>query len=247
VLDTEFRYYLADTDAGKSLHYRLRYDVYCVREGYENQKHYPDKQEKDQFDNTSAHFLVQSCATGDWVGAMRLVLGTAPQLPMSQITPIDQEFVAGLDGEIVAEASRLCAVMPKPTQSRMSSSGWPRHAMTKASRLIDQRLHVSWIAVGLIRAARHYCLDHGIETCFFLINEPLARILRRLGMEIEPVGSPCHHRGWRRPYCHNFITGYREMADHSPELYKSFCRPTAYNYYSELEQIHEPMIMAISA
>jgi hypothetical protein len=59
--------------------------------------------------------------------------------------------------------------------------------------------------------------------------------LRRLGMEIEPVGSPCLHRGWRRPYMHNFKTGYQAMRARSPELYKVFCRPTAYACYSELE------------
>jgi N-acyl amino acid synthase of PEP-CTERM/exosortase system len=248
VLDTEFRYYLADTDAGKSLHYRLRYDVYCLREQFEDQKKFADKQEIDKYDRRSIHFLVQSRTTGDWVGAMRLVLGKAQNLPMGQIAPIDWEIIAGLDGEMVAEASRLCALSPKPRQ-RHEDFGASRSsiAIARPDNLPNRRFHASLLAIGLIRAARHYCIEKNIETCFFLINDPLARILKQLGMGIDPVGSPFNHRGWRRPYIHNVKKGYREMAYRSPELYKSFCRPTAYHYYSELDQLNEPMTMAISA
>lgn len=247
MLDSEFRYYLADTDAGKSLHYQLRYNVYCVREQFEDQKQFPDNQEKDIYDDNSAHFLVQSRQTGDWVGAMRLVFGRTRDLPMSRVAPVDQEIVAGFDEELVAEASRLCALLPKLQNNAAPLTARTRTVIGQPSTAANQRLNISCIAVGLIRAARHYCLKHRIETCFFLINEPLARILRRLGMEIDPVGSPCQHRGWRRPYCHNFITGYQQMAKHSPELYKDFCKPTAFDYFSELEPVDEPATVAISA
>ena len=119
--------------------------------------------------------------------------------------------------------------------------------MTRPGYPSNRRFHASLLAVGLIRAARQYCLEYNIENCFFLINDPLARILKQLGMEIDPVGSPFNHRGWRRPYIHNVITGYREMVYRAPELYKSFCEPTAYDYFSDLEQVNEPATMAISA
>jgi hypothetical protein len=71
-------------------------------------------------------------------------------------------------------------------------------------------------------------------------------MLRRLGMDIEPVGSPCQHRGWRSPYIHNVKTGYQAMSVRSPELYHSFCRADAYAHYSELVvERHQPRIAAI--
>jgi hypothetical protein len=105
-------------------------------------------------------------------------------------------------------------------------------------------LQTSWVAIGLIGAARQYCLRHGILHCFFLISDPLARMLRRLGMEIEPIGSPCLHRGWRRPYLHNVKTGYRAMRQTFPELYEYFCRPTA---YLRLSQWNETEILPLTA
>jgi len=93
--------------------------------------------------------------------------------------------------------------------------------------------------MGLIRAARQYCLRNKITYCFFLISDPLARMLRRLGMEIEAVGSPCQHRGWRSPYIHNVEFGYQTMSLRSPDLYQSFCRPDAYAHFSELEEVQD--------
>ncbi len=104
-----------------------------------------------------------------------------------------------------------------------------------SSRLSAARTaQASWVAMGLIRAGRQYCLMHGVTYGFFLISDPLARILRRLGMDIEPVGSPCQHRGWRSPYIHNVKTGYEAMSVRSPDLYDSFCRADAYARYSDL-------------
>jgi N-acyl amino acid synthase of PEP-CTERM/exosortase system len=104
----------------------------------------------------------------------------------------------------------------------------------------------SWISLGLIRAARQYCLQNDITFCFFLISDPLARILRRLGMEIELVGSPCQHRGWRSPYIHNVKTGYRAMSVRAPELYNSFCQPDAFTRYSDvLEDLEHTRLAAI--
>ena len=100
----------------------------------------------------------------------------------------------------------------------------------------SRTLQTSYISLGLIRAARQYCLQNDITYCFFLISDPLARMLRRLGMEIQVVGSPCQHRGWRSPYIHNVRTGYQAMSVRSPELYKTFCHANAYAFYSELEE-----------
>jgi hypothetical protein len=43
---------------------------------------------------------------------------------------------------------------------------------------------------------------------------------------------------------HNFKTGYQAMRVRSPELYKSFCRPTAYGRFSELEDSSEALPLA---
>ena len=110
----------------------------------------------------------------------------------------------------------------------------------------------SVITLGLIRAARQYSLNHNIQFSYFLITAQLARILRRVGMEIKSVGPLVHHRGPRRPYVHDFKNGYRTMRDKSPSVYEMFQVSPAYKYYSKthvrrLPANYLPMSRAIQA
>ena len=247
MLDTEYRYYLADTDEGKSIHFQLRYNVYCLRERFEDPKFFPDKEEKDQHDDSSAHFLVRSRTTGNWLGGMRLIVGQARNLPVSNIASIDTSTIAALGTQKVAEASRLCVLLPKPQRPNSTANRWTRDLHAADHKPTNRALHASWIAIGLIRAARQYCLEHRIEFGFFLINDPLARILRQMGIEIVPIGSPLDHRGWRRPYLHNIITGYHDMARGAPELYESFCATSGYELFSNIDNCFEHVELAASA
>ena len=97
-----------------------------------------------------------------------------------------------------------------------------------------------WVALGLIRAARSYCLENEIRYGFFLIADSLARILRRVGMEIDACGERCNHRGWRRPYIHDMVTGYRKMKQRCPEIHKMFWRSPAYGLFSD--EVDEPAV-----
>ena len=247
MLDTEYRYYLADTDEGKSIHFQLRYNVYCLRERFEDPKFFPDKEERDQHDDSSAHFLVRSRTTGNWLGGMRLIVGQARDLPVNRIASMDTANIAAHGTEKVAEASRLCAILPQSQRPQSNGSAGSRYSRCESNTKHYRVLHASVMTVGLIRAARTYCLEHGIVNCYFLINDPLARILRHLGMGIDPVGDLCEHRGWRRPYHHNFETGYDQMARQSPELFESFCTPAGYERFSEIDQPVDEIALAINA
>ncbi|HKY07873.1 MAG TPA: PEP-CTERM/exosortase system-associated acyltransferase [Candidatus Binatia bacterium] len=243
MLENEYDFFLADTDAGKSIHYRLRYQVYCLREHYEDPAKHPQFLERDEYDTRSAHFIARNRCTGDWLGAMRLIVGAAHNLPVARFSQVTWDSLRQVHSKNFAEASRLCTLLPFNDSSANSSLhqrkfGPPQCGATKP-------LQTSWISLGLIRAARQYCLAHDITFCFFLISDPLARILRRLGMEMEPVGSPCQHRGWRSPYIHNVRTGYHAMSVRSPELYRSFCQSNAYHRYSELIDDNQSRMAAI--
>ena len=246
MLEQEYAFYLADTDAGKSIHYGLRYQVYCLREKYEDPSRHPDFCEQDEFDDLSVHFIARSLMTGEWLGAMRLITGPVHNLPVTKFAGLDPANFSYNDEANFAEASRLCTLLPSHVRSSFASNSTQNRAAGPCN-CAAKTLQTSWIAMGLIRAARGYCLTHEITYCFFLISDPLARMLRRLGMDIEPVGSPCQHRGWRRPYIHNVETGYRVMHRRSPELYRIFCQPHAYFHYSDLMEELEPTPMAALA
>ena len=247
MLENEYDFYLADTDAGKSIHYGLRYQVYCLRERYEDPSRHPEFLEQDEYDEVSAHFIARSRNTGEWLGAMRLIVGTAWNLPVTKISQVCSENIYPEHRKRFAEASRLCTLLPTSSHSNFVLNQ-PKNQMRRPTPCapVVKPLQASWISLGLIRAARQYCLKHDITFCFFLISDPLARVLRRLGMDIQPVGSPCQHRGWRSPYIHNVKTGYQAMAVRSPDLYRSFCQTDAYARYSELVvDHHQPRLAAI--
>src|SRR5581483_7154553 len=85
MLEQEYAFYLADTDAGKSIHYALRYQVYCLREKYEDPARHPNFCEQDEFDDSSVHFIARSVRTGEWLGAMRLIIGPVQNLPVPKL------------------------------------------------------------------------------------------------------------------------------------------------------------------
>ena len=245
MLENEYDFYLADTDAGKSIHYSLRYQVYCLRERYEDPTRHPEFLERDEYDDASAHFIARCRNTGEWLGAMRLIVGTARNLPVTKFSQINSESICPGHRKHFAEASRLCTLLPTSSHSNFALNQ-PKNPTRRPTPRppVAKPLQASWISLGLIRAARQYCLKHDITFCFFLISDPLARMLRRLGMDIEPVGSPCQHRGWRSPYIHNVKTGYQAMSVRSPDLYNSFCRADAYAHYSKLVVDHQPARIA---
>jgi N-acyl amino acid synthase of PEP-CTERM/exosortase system len=117
MLPQNYDFYLADTDAGRRIHYNLRYQVYCLREQFEDPSSHPSFLEQDQYDDMSVHFIARSHATGEWLGAMRLVIAPVQRLPVSKISSTDLKHLTGISRKRAAEASRLCTLMPMPHRS----------------------------------------------------------------------------------------------------------------------------------
>ena len=219
MFDNRFETLVADTEVSKAIHYNLRYQVYCLERRFENPAAFPDQLETDDYDKNSVHFIVRHRESGQWIGAMRLVLAISGKLPLTLISTVDTNSIGSLANTIVAEVSRLC-VLPLRNQET-----------TERPDIV----HPSVITLGLIRAARQYLLSHNIQFSYFLITAQLARILERVGMEIKPVGPPVDHRGPRRPYVHDVKNGYRTMRDKSPLVYEMFQVSPAYKHYSKTQ------------
>lgn len=77
--DAPLRVFLARSEALKEVHYRLRYQVYCVENDYEPREAHPQGLERDASDTRAEHFLVRAGAShgrGRWIGTMRLIPAT---------------------------------------------------------------------------------------------------------------------------------------------------------------------------
>jgi len=227
LFDDRFETFVADTSVSKGIHYNLRYQIYCLQKRFENPAAFPDDQETDVYDKNSVHFIVRHRESGYWVGAMRLILSVPAQLPLARLCSLEIDTIKSPHGKLVAEASRLC-VLPAPAlqlDRNVKSADFPDF------------FHPSYVSLGLIRAAREYCLTHDIRFSFFLVTDQLARILRRVGMEINAVGPSIQHRGLRRPYIHDNIEGYKRMREKSPLVYEMFQASPPNKYYSKIRPL----------
>ncbi|MEJ2566919.1 MAG: PEP-CTERM/exosortase system-associated acyltransferase [Gammaproteobacteria bacterium] len=205
MFDKHFEAVLADCEEGKRVHYKIRYQVYCMEAGYEDSSAFVGDEEKDEWDKHSAHFLIRSKLTGEWIAAMRLILpGAKGSHPVFQFCDIDGSVANRTHGSTTGEISRLCIVNSfrrKLTTGRaeMERSCPDQQGFTAHAQLRD-RCKEPLIVLGLFRAAAQYSREHGIPYWYFLTTSALARMLKRMNVHMVKAGGSCMHNGERHPF-----------------------------------------------
>lgn len=223
---TAYEVILADTETARRIHYQIRYHIYCLQAGYENPAFFPEEEEKDAWDPYSAHFLVRSRETREWVGAMRLILPGSPSLPIEQRTTLVPPYAVPQEGR--AELSRLCLVGQDPMPIGTDAAG----QCVAFRSAMKQRRRTGEVLLALMCGAVAYSRDHGIHHWYFLTTQSLSRIVSKLTpLNMTQVGDPCWHRGERYPY----ITSVAEAAQNLgwSKNQASLARWPAYRCYSE--------------
>jgi N-acyl amino acid synthase of PEP-CTERM/exosortase system len=243
MFDQYFEVFLADSPQGKAINYRLRYQVYCLETAYEDAAHYPDKNETDEHDARSVHFIVRARATGDWIAAMRLVVGDLKDLPISEFAQIDQNLLFNLtharslqDFDLSGEISRMCVVSQfrrRPLE-RNTPYQIPWNTDDKNEENQNERRKAPWLMLALLYAARDYSVQNGIHHWFFLAANSLARIFTGLGMQLERTGPGCEHRGTRYPHVITIPHGFDHFEVKYPNLAAAIPGGVRYRLFSEL-------------
>src|SRR5205085_7287113 len=142
----------ADTPSLLDEAYRLRYQVYCIENRYENPGQQANGRERDVYDDRSVHSLLIHRRCGVAAGTMRVILpGMVTQdLPL----PINTVPDSGLQ--------QLLRQLPPSHTAEIS-----RFAVSKAFRRgctepEDRRL-LRYITIGLFRGALEICREHEIQ------------------------------------------------------------------------------------
>lgn len=238
MFDEHFEVFLADTPAARAIHYRIRYEVYCRETGFEDSRDFPDGEERDHYDEHSAHFLVRHRASRDWIAAMRLVLPTQGRLPFADLCPGFGDRSLPVPVAEAAEVSRLCMVegFRRRGLEHLLPHGLIGAELDGAVRYQPERRHGQEILLGLLRAAYFYNRDVGYRYWYFLVGHPLGRLLRRTGVLLETAGESVEHRGLRVPYVTDIAASYQTVTGASPEVRELFesGRP-GYRRFSEIE------------
>jgi N-acyl amino acid synthase of PEP-CTERM/exosortase system len=197
--------------------YRLRYQVYCVENSFEDPADNPDGLEIDPYDNHSIHALLLHKASGMPAGTVRLVLPrpgeTSGSLPLHAVCrdPLltQPDF---LPIESTAEFSRFA--VSKEFRRRLGDKLYGRALPAEEA---DQRRIVPHITLGLMAGALQMTQGRGIDHVCAVMEPALLRLLTRLGIRFKPLGEMVEHHGRRQP-CYTqvdqlFATIERERYD----------------------------------
>jgi N-acyl amino acid synthase of PEP-CTERM/exosortase system len=238
MFDQHFEVFLADTPEARDLHFRLRYEVYCTETGWEDPSLFPDQMESDEYDDAAVAFLVRRRKKLDWMATMRLVVGSIDELPVSGHARIETERMPPAARARIGEFSRLCLLGKYRRQPGRSTDEAVPIARDMDDSFLQSanRMSESWIMLGLIRAAYAYSRVNAIDYWIFLVADGLARIIRRSGFDIEPIGPAVEHRGLRRPYLFDVVHGAENMNARAPHAHAMFHRRPAYDYFSGFRQ-----------
>ncbi len=187
--------------------FRLRYQVLCIEErlpgfGLSN---YLDGLESDSYDRHAAHSLLRHRPSGNYVGALRLILPDPENpeklFPLERYAQINPEIidVAKLPRQHLAEISRVIIVTKFPHRK---AGDRRRHYQELDSDRRNPKPRrrfphpIVGLMVGLIRMSAQYDITH-----WYAVMDPsLNRLITPYGLGFEPIGPLTEYHGQRLPY-----------------------------------------------
>lgn len=142
--------------------HRLRYEVYCLEKRFLEAKDYPTGEEVDEYDLHSVHFLALEMDDGGKIlGTLRLIK------PSKDGFPAEHHFQ-----------------LTRPIRHPEKTLELSRLIIAKESRHLSAH-----ILMGLSREVYWYSKEHGVEDLYAILEDPLLRLLRRLGLPFVEVGE----------------------------------------------------------
>jgi len=201
--DFHFETMTADTPDLVPLAQRVRYQVYCVENQFENPEDHSDELECDEFDSHAVHSLLVDRQTRDVLGTVRLVL------PLSG-APHDSFAIQRLSDHSLLKGSCDLPLHAAAEVSRFSlSREFGRRAVSKRSSCresIDTTGGESLphrsgplMRLGLIQALVRMSMQQGITHWLAVMEPKLLRMLAAMAIHFEPLGGMVEYHGWRQP------------------------------------------------
>jgi N-acyl amino acid synthase of PEP-CTERM/exosortase system len=181
--------------------YRLRYQVYCVENPFEDPEQQIGESESDDDDDRSIHTLLVHRRTGEIAGTSRVILPdqrTSRPLPMATLlNDGDRRCFDGFPVAHTAEMSRFA--VSKDFRRRRSEDRYADMEGRDGDLIEQERRLMPFITLGLIRGLFGICLEHGVTHLAAVMETPFNRIMHRLGLNFVPIGGIVNHRGLRQP------------------------------------------------
>jgi N-acyl amino acid synthase of PEP-CTERM/exosortase system len=229
MFDHAYEVILADREAARAIHQKIRYHVYCVEHQFEPHTAFPFGEEHDSWDTHAAHFIVRHRATRTWVAAVRLVLPETASFPVETLQCLKPELTPRLPRRKFAEISRICIISSSNPYKTNPHIDWNYGNVCRNGE--------SEVLMGMMRTIIIYGLGQDIEYCYLLVNQAFARLLSRLGVTLHQVGNTIDHRGLRIPYQVNLRESAQSLLAKSAAMRALLSRrELAYRPFSSLDK-----------
>ncbi|MCC6924006.1 MAG: PEP-CTERM/exosortase system-associated acyltransferase [Nitrosomonas sp.] len=207
-----FEIVLAETPELREIAYQIRYHVLCQEQripGFD-QSSYPEKLEKDDFDDRAMHALLKHRSSGNYIGTIRIVLPdpSAPDkpFPVESYTHLDTEYLKNQNVSRLETAEISRALVIKEFQRRKgdmlyqeTNEGESSDENKNSLKQKDRRVTAN-ISLILMAAVVQMSVKSNAENWLSFINPALNRLLSHSGMEFTPIGPLVECHGIRRPY-----------------------------------------------
>jgi len=200
--------------------FRLRYQVYCIENRFEDPADNPAGLEQDAYDKRAVHCLLLHKPSQSWAGAVRLILPIkgSPEgsFALQQVCtdPIiaDPERFPVLE---MAEVSRFC--ISKDFRKRQGD--WLFPMSNEPEDRQDERRIIPNMTLGLIEGLVRMSLDRDIRYWCAVMEPALLRLLARLGIHFENVGPLVSYHGRRQPCIIKLDTMLAQVRAERPDVW----------------------------
>ena len=173
---------------------RIRYQVYCVENLFENPADHPDGFERDEFDSHSVHSLLIHRASGQAMGTVRLIMPDRDDLersfPVQQLCKHPRLNLLPLDR--LAEVSRFS--ISKQFRSRQCDTLYEGNDASQ-----ERRDMAPLMSLGLIQSLVRMSAERGITHWCATMEPRLLRLLAAMSIRFEPLGPMVQYHGARQP------------------------------------------------
>ena len=211
---SHFELVRADTPALLDEAHRLRFQVYCVENPFEDANEHSAGYERDADDNRSVHVLLKHRLSEMFAGTVRVILplGSGPfrPLPVHQVLTSQGHDPRDLPcPQHMAEISRFA--ISKDFRRRLGEERYPDVRPPDGRPAFQERRLVPYITFGLIRGVLEVCAEHDIAHICAMMEPALIRILRRFGLNFQHIGNLVEHHGMRQ----TCVARLRDLVDYS--------------------------------
>lgn len=200
--------------------FRLRYQVYCVENPFEDPADNPEGLECDVLDESSVHCLLRHKRSRAMAGAVRLVLPNQDDLAHSFALQEVCKDPLIADPERfpvakMAEVSRFC--ISKDFRKRQGDWLYPQSVEPEDRK--DERRVIPNMTLGLIEGLVRMSLENGIFYWCAVMERPLLRLLSRLGIHFDNIGPLVDYHGRRQPCYIPLDTLLKRVYEERPDVW----------------------------